>query len=225
LTPRFDDRIGTRVLVCSPVRLHRDGLASGLASSDGAVEVAGVAAGGEACVVAAATEHPDLVVLDCAGEQPTATVRALRGLHPGMHVVVIAPPNSEEALMALAEAGVAAYVTQDDGLADLVVAIRGARQGEAACPARTVAMLLRRVNRLAEARSDGPHVVLTRREIEILRLIDDGLSNKQIGRRLRIELSTVKNHVHHILEKLDVESRSQAAATLRRAGVLDRRMI
>jgi DNA-binding NarL/FixJ family response regulator len=81
--------------------------------------------------------------------------------------------------------------------------------------------LLRHVTNLAAGRAsglDGPH--LTARELEVFRLLQEGLSNKQIASRLHIELPTVKHHVHHILEKLNVARRSEAVALARRTGML-----
>jgi DNA-binding NarL/FixJ family response regulator len=83
--------------------------------------------------------------------------------------------------------------------------------------------LLRRVTALASGRTlDGPASSLTSRELQVVRLIDQGLSNKQIALQLEIELSTVKHHVHHILEKLEVERRGEAVARLRQQGLLQR---
>jgi DNA-binding NarL/FixJ family response regulator len=83
--------------------------------------------------------------------------------------------------------------------------------------------LLRRVTALASGRAVGGQASnLTMRELQVVRLIDQGLSNKQIALQLEIELSTVKHHVHHILEKLEVARRSEAVARLRQNGVLAR---
>jgi DNA-binding NarL/FixJ family response regulator len=98
-------------------------------------------------------------------------------------------------------------LARDAGMADLVRALRGAAE-EAAGSSR------------ADRRGDGPQPRLTAREREIIELIDEGLSNKEIARALSIEVPTVKNHVHHVLEKLGASRRGQAAARLRHSGVL-----
>ena len=92
-------------------------------------------------------------------------------------------------------------------------------RGEAACSPRVAAALLRRVaDRGARARRlDGEFAPLTSRERQIVALIDEGLSNKEIAARLCIELSTVKNHVHNLLEKLGARGRGEAAARVRMA--------
>ena len=85
-------------------------------------------------------------------------------------------------------------------------------------------MLLRHIAKLAADRENGHHLdaaLLTMRELQVVRLIDAGLSNKQIALKLEIELSTVKHHVHNILEKLEVERRGEAVARARAGGLLD----
>jgi len=84
------------------------------------------------------------------------------------------------------------------------------------------AALIRRVASVAGERTVANGTLLTRREREIVRLIGDGLSNKEIARSLQIELATVKNHVHNVLEKLHVGSRTAAVAAARASGELDR---
>jgi len=91
-------------------------------------------------------------------------------------------------------------------------------RGEAVCSPRVAGALLRRIAALAtDGRSDRVPAHLTKREREIMGLIDEGLSNKEIAKRLRIEVATVKNHVHNILEKLQVHRRGEAAARVRAA--------
>jgi DNA-binding NarL/FixJ family response regulator len=100
-----------------------------------------------------------------------------------------------------------------------LTAVLRAVKGEAVCPPRIAAGLFRRVAALSSASSDQASLQsearLTAREAEVLALIDDGLSNKQISRRLYIEVPTVKNHVHSILDKLGARSRGEAAARVR----------
>ena len=117
-------------------------------------------------------------------------------------------------MIAFAEAGVAAYVTLDDPLDTLLRAIRDVALGDATFSPRIAGMVLRRVASLAteRERSSRRVVHLTRREVEILELVGEGLTNKEIAAALSIELPTVKNHVHHILEKLGAGSRARAIA-------------
>jgi DNA-binding NarL/FixJ family response regulator len=101
-----------------------------------------------------------------------------------------------------------------------VTTILSAARGELVCSPKLAGTLLRRVSKLASERSEHGEARLTLRELEVARLLDVGLSNKQISARLGVELPTVKHHVHHILEKLGVQRRSAAVARLREQGVL-----
>jgi two-component system, NarL family, nitrate/nitrite response regulator NarL len=199
-------------MVCSPVRLYRDGLVEALRRTGQLVVVGATVAA--RLPSAAAEAGPDLVVVDASERDTTATIQSLHAVCPDVRVIVLAAPDSEETLMSLAEAGVAAYITRDQPLEELLETIRAALRGEAVCSPRTTAMLLRRVTVLASSLASFDTSSLTRRELEIAELVAAGLSNKQIASRLQIELPTVKNHVHHVLTKLAVERRSQVVARL-----------
>jgi two-component system nitrate/nitrite response regulator NarL len=164
-------------------------------------------------------EAPDVILLDTAPPDADIRIRALLAALPDTRVLALTVPNRESEILAVAEAGIAGFVTSDASVAELVAAIESVARGEALCPPSVVAALMRRLASLARSWAD-PTEPLTIREREILELIDEGLSNKQIAQRLRIELPTVKNHVHHILGKLGVQRRTEAAAIARalRAG-------
>jgi two-component system nitrate/nitrite response regulator NarL len=143
-----------------------------------------------------------------------AIVRAIHVAAPASAVVVLAVPDADGDLLRFAEAGIAGYLTRDGSRADLIAAITSVERGEAACSPRVAAALLERVALLSTepAAADG---TLTAREGEILRLIEAGLSNKEIGSRLFIGVPTVKTHVHNILRKLGATRRGEAAARAR----------
>jgi DNA-binding NarL/FixJ family response regulator len=205
----------TRVLIVSEIRLYREGLAEMLHSEDG-VDVVGTAAGADEAVRALRDGKPDIVLLDMAIPDNAWLVSALVAAVPGTRVVALAVPENEREVLACAEAGVAGYVTREGSVEDLVAAVESVARGEILCSPRMAATLFQRIATLALERSPGSiESRLTSRELEILDLIDQGLSNKEIARRLTIELSTVKNHVHNILEKLNVSRRSEAAARAR----------
>ena len=116
------------------------------------------------------------------------------------------------------EAGAAGYVLKDDSVDDLVERVRGAHAGQVRVSPGIAAALMSRVSEYAQLLDDvetgvGEAADLTPREREILDLIGQGLTNQQIGDLLVIEVGTVKNHVHSILQKLDASSRHEAAAT------------
>jgi DNA-binding NarL/FixJ family response regulator len=101
---------------------------------------------------------------------------------------------------------------------ELAAILCSAGPGELACSPRLAAILFRHVAALARDQGSAQSRLLTPREREILELIDGGLMNKEIASALSIELTTVKNHVHHILEKLGVTRRAAAAAKVRKSG-------
>jgi DNA-binding NarL/FixJ family response regulator len=138
-----------------------------------------------------------------------ATVRALVAAAPDAKIVVTGVPEDETGVVSLVEAGIAGYATAEQPLTDVAAAVVAAAHGELECSARVSAELAKRLAVLAAVRRQSKGHALTPREREIAALIADGLSNKQIARRLSIEPATVKNHVHNILRKLGVSRRDQ----------------
>jgi DNA-binding NarL/FixJ family response regulator len=114
------------------------------------------------------------------------------------------------------QAGVSGYHLRTGSLAGLVQLISSVIAGESLCSPRVAAVLLRRLAVLAaDGRSDSRGLALTQREIQIVHLLELGLSNEQIAAQLCIEVATVKNHVHNLLAKLGVHRRVHAAAVIR----------
>jgi DNA-binding NarL/FixJ family response regulator len=205
-----------RVAIIAGIRLYREGLADVLGRHD-EIEVTGTAADGEVGVATVRALRPDIALLDMAMLDSARTVRAIRETAPGVKVVALAVPETEPHVLACAEAGIAAYVPREGSLDDLVATVRGVVKDEVTCPPRIVAGLFQRVATLAAERRQEPSVArLTSREIDVIKLIDLGLTNREIAERLCIELPTVKNHVHSILEKLNLRRRAEAAAWARR---------
>jgi DNA-binding NarL/FixJ family response regulator len=159
--------------------------------------------------------RPDVVLLDGVGEGRAEAIGTIVAAIPEVRVVAFGVSESESEIIACAEAGVAGLVSREASFADLVATIERVASGETLCSPRVATILLRRLATLAAQRNGKPAAHLTTREHEILGLIDEGLSNKQIARRLHIEVPTVKNHVHNILEKLNVHRRYEAAARMR----------
>jgi two-component system nitrate/nitrite response regulator NarL len=203
-----------RVLIVDDLRLYREGLAHALAQRPH-IRVVGTAARRETALAEVTRLQPTVVLLDMAMSGSIAMVRELRERAPEVKVVALAVAEDDQDVLACAEVGLAGYVPREGSFDDLVSAVESAARGELLCSPRMAAALFRRLATLAEDREPGagvPH--LTAREMEILHLIEDRLSNKQIAGRLCIEVATVKNHVHNILEKLQVRSRDEAAARL-----------
>ncbi len=197
-----------RVFLVADVCVHRDLLAAALAEEDG-IEVAGSAHGDVACM-AVGMSAADVILLDGPTIARPATVRALAATAPGAKIVATGLPEDETGVVDLVEAGIAGYATVEQPLPDVLAAVAAAADGELQCSPRVSAALAERVAALsADHRRGNGSGTLTPREREIAALIADGLSNKQIARRLSIELATVKNHVHNILGKLGVSRRDQ----------------
>jgi DNA-binding NarL/FixJ family response regulator len=205
-----------RIVVVGDIRMYRDGVAAHL-SRDARFSVVATAATRDEAGRCVEEHQPDVVVLDMAlgGSLPTVWDVAHRA--PSARIVALTVPDVEGAVLACVEAGIAGYVSRDGSLADLTAAIESAMRGECVLPPRIAASLVRRVSLLAADRvTEAAAAALTAREQEIVTLIAEGLSNKQIGARLHIELATVKNHVHNILDKLHVRTRADAVTRVHR---------
>jgi DNA-binding NarL/FixJ family response regulator len=215
-----------RGMVAAAVRLYRDGLAQSLAD---AMEVVSVTADAPSTLREAARLSPDVLLLDASMPGALALVNTLAEAAPDTRVVAFAVDDARETeVLACAEAGVAGWVGRDASAEEVVQAVLCAARGELLCSARTAALLSQRLAALARERrapsagAPAPAAQLTPREGEIGTLLCRGASNKQIARTLGLQLATVKNHVHNILEKLGVRSRAEAASVLRDAGEAQR---
>jgi two-component system nitrate/nitrite response regulator NarL len=205
-----DDRI--RIPVAIAVRLYREGLSEMLGRHK-RFEVVALAADAHSALRWSRELQPDIVFLDVSMPDGLRLVYELRIEAPGAAVVATAVAETDGEIVACAEAGVAGFVTRDQSLAQAVDVLESVACGESACSSRTAAALLRRVAVLSAQRElPGPAAGLTTRERQIARLIARGRSNKEIARELCIEISTVKNHVHHMLEKLGVRGRADVGA-------------
>lgn len=205
-----------RTLVAAGVRLYRDGISLSLERSPG-VRVVGTACDAREVLSAVAQSAPDVVLLDVSMPGALQLVHGVCQAGAAVKVVAFAVDDDhEDAVMACVEAGVAGWVGRDGSMDDLARAVLSAARGELQCSARVAALLSNRVAALARTgRGAPPAVQLTPRESEIAELISRGLTNKHIARTLSVQLATVKNHVHHILEKLNVPTRGEAGALLR----------
>jgi DNA-binding NarL/FixJ family response regulator len=204
-----------RVVVVSDTRLLRDGVALALARC-GVLHVVGSADVAEAPALVIA-QRPDAVLLEAGGAGGLELPRLLRDVLPGLHVVVFAIADGDADIVAWAEAGASGYVGRDGSAEDLASAVDGALRGEVFCSARLAGLLFARVAELSGRATPAVETTgLTSREREVVVLVEQGLPNKEIARRLGIGHATVKNHVHRILEKMHARGRGEAAARLRR---------
>lgn len=166
---------------------------------------------------AVAACRPDLLIIDfglCRRQQHADPSERVDVSSLGMKTIVVGVPNREADILACIEGeGASGYLLMDSSLDDLISNIRAVMNGETLCSPRVASLAFDRVSALTrqiESRQVGDRTRLTKRETEIVRLIDEGLTNKEIAAHLHIEVSTVKNHVHNILDKLHLHNRYSA---------------
>jgi len=201
-----------RVLVIDDSRPNREALAQLLAAE--AWTTGAAAVDRRHALDQPRTFTPDVSVLSVADGDGVSIVRLIVAADPDVRVVVVGLDESDAAVLAYAEAGAAGFVMHGTSLADLLEIVGSVARGESPCSPRVAATLLRRLAQLGAEHNgyDRAAASLTAREREILELLAQGRSNKEIAGTLRIELRTVKNHVHNILTKLRVNRRGEAVA-------------
>jgi two-component system nitrate/nitrite response regulator NarL len=202
-----------RVFVASDVRVYREGVSRLIAGED-SFELAGAAATAEAPSRLRDAAQPDVVLIDATRGVNLILAREISSAAGEGQVVALVAPNQDDDLLAWAGAGVSGLLSWEASSRQLVEILRRAAGGETPCSPDVAEALLRRA-REQPGRHFGYQGSLTEREAEIAELVADGLSNKAIAVELSIEVATVKNHVHSVLEKLRVHSRGEAAAKLR----------
>lgn len=193
-----------RVALVVDIGVYRDALARALEGLGFAV-IESAASGGES----------DVALVDVTRARGLETLRELAERAPGVRLVAVAVRDFEPDVLACIEAGAVGYVLRDASLEDLADAVHRAVRDEPLASPHLIATLMRRVAALAANGDRASFGQLTTRELEVVELIEKGLSNKEIAARLSIAVTTVKNHVHSILEKLKVQRRGEAASLVR----------
>jgi two-component system, NarL family, response regulator LiaR len=204
-----------RVLLVDDHAVVREGLRTFLDLQEG-IEVVGEAADGVEGVAAAERLRPDVVLMDLVMPRldGVGAMRELRRRLPGVRVIVLTSFAEDDKLLPAVQAGAAGYLLKNAQPQELARAVRAAHAGEALLDPQVAARLLESI---AQPVAADP---LTRREREVLELIGRGMSNKRIARELGIAEKTVKTHVGHVLAKLGVTDRTQAALHAVRAGLV-----
>jgi two-component system, NarL family, response regulator LiaR len=200
-----------RVLLVDDHAVVREGLRNFLALQDG-LEIVGEAGDGNEAIEQAQRLEPDVILMDLVmpGLDGIGAMRQLRVRSPASRVIVLTSFLEDERVLPAIQAGAAGYLLKNVAPADLARAIRAAHAGEAIIDPTAAARLVHAIADDARPRIEQPER-LTRREHDVLELIARGQSNKRIALELGISEKTVKTHVGHLLAKLGVTDRTQAA--------------
>jgi two-component system, NarL family, response regulator LiaR len=210
-----------RVLVVDDHAVVRQGLRGLLELQDG-IEVAGDASDGDQGVEAATRLRPDVILMDLVmpALDGVAAMRLLRERLPETRVIVLTSFLDDDKLLPALRAGAAGYLLKNAEPQEVVRAVRAAHAGKTVIDSVVAARL---VETLAADDRGDPIDLLTPREREVLVLIGRGYANKRIALELGLAEKTVKTHVGHVLAKLGVSDRTQAAIAAVRAGLVDPR--
>jgi two-component system, NarL family, response regulator LiaR len=206
-----------RVLIADDHAVVRQGLRTFLELQDD-IEVVDDVADGEAALSAVEAHEPDVVLMDLVmptmdGVEATSRIKHDR---PETHVIVLTSFLDDQRVVPAIRAGATSYLLKDVAAPDLVRAIRGARADQAQLHPEVARRLMQQVT---SPRKPDAGAQLTEREREVLRLLAEGRSNKEIARALVVSERTVKGHVSNILGKLGLQDRTQAALYAVRHGL------
>ncbi len=223
-----------RLMVVDDHVLFREGLVS-LISNQPDIEVVGEAGSVKEALDKAPTVNPDIILMDYSmpdGSGVEASLGILAKL-PGVKIIFLTISEGDDHLMEALRSGAKGYLIKNLSVSQLLIALRSVMRGEAAI---SPAMMSRVLEEIAKPRAgslskdaDGgnsvdratsPHTLLTSRELEVLQALAQGESNKQIAARLFISENTVKNHVHNLLDKLNLRNRREAVDFARKYGLL-----
>ncbi|WP_433585268.1 response regulator [Microbacterium hydrocarbonoxydans] len=203
-----------RVLLVDDHPIVRAGVRSLIDRRDD-IAVVGEAASGEEAIALARHLQPDVVLCDLRlgdGLDGVQTTRQLRAEHPAPAVIILTTFDRDAEILGAIEAGAAGYLLKDVAPDEIVQAIRRAASGGL--------VLTPELSERVVAVSRAPRVRLTERELDVLRLLDTGSSNREIAKTLFVTEATVKTHLVHIFEKLGADSRARAIAIARDTGIL-----
>lgn len=207
-----------RILIADDHPVIREGLSAMLSSVEG-FEVVGEAKDGQEVLDLALRLKPDVVLMDLRmpGMDGVQAMRLIHAQCESVRFIILTVYDNDEYIFEGIRAGASAYLLKDVSREELINAIREVHSGQSLLHPRITRKLLERVSSSTEAEQGS---TLTEREIEILRLMANGASNKQIAVRLSISSHTVKTHVSNIYQKLEVNDRAEAVAKAIRKGIL-----
>jgi DNA-binding NarL/FixJ family response regulator len=214
-----------RVIIVDDHELARAGLRSML-SGVSWLQVIGEATDGTHALSVCQLLRPDLVLMDVRmpGPNGIATTRAIKDEHPTTSVVIVTMYDNPEYLLEALKAGAAGYVLKDSTRAELLTTLKRVLNGDSILDGELAARLLRRLASETPRQMAQATQQLTLREREVLRLLAQGQTNREIAGALVVSVGTVKVHVEHIIAKLGVSDRTQAAVRAVALGLLDAKL-
>lgn len=214
-----------RVLICDDHALFRRGLSMVLESEEG-IEVVGEAEDGSDAIAQASELTPDVVLMDV--RMPNVSgieaTRSIAEAVPSAKILVLTVSDEEDDLYDAIKAGATGYLLKEISIEEVATAIRAVMTGQSLISPSMASKLLTEFTSLArkaDERQAVPTPRLTDRELEVLKLVAQGMSNREIAGELYISENTVKNHVRNILEKLHLHSRMEAVVYAVREKLLD----
>lgn len=206
-----------RVVLADDHVMVRQGIRQFL-EEEGEITVVAEAADGEETLRLVARHRPDVVVLDIQmpGMSGMEVAREIRARFPDVRILVLTAYDDDPYILALLRAGADGYILKSAEAEDLVRAVQAVAAGQSALSPEVARKVVQHMT--SEPRASGPSEALTEREVAVLRLTAQGLSNKEIGRRLGISARTVQGHLANIYGKLGVNSRTAAVVEGQRRG-------
>ena len=213
-----------RLIIVDDHTLFREGLAS-IIQLERDIEVSGLAGTVQEAVEVVRQLKPDMVLMDYSLPDGTGAdaTRLVLDEHPDCKVIFLTMSDTDENLFAAIRSGAKGYLVKNMSPSKLVTTIRSVQQGESALSRSMTLRLMEELSRTKEPErlGDSSLAKLTRRELDVLRELATGITNKEIANRLYISENTVKYHVHSILEKLKLPGRRAAAKFAKDHGITD----
>jgi NarL family two-component system response regulator LiaR len=207
-----------RVLIADDHAIVRKGISALLATEPG-IEVVGEAEDGRQAIAEAKRLCPDVILMDLVMPvlDGIAAIQHITAKRPDTSVLVLTSYATDDRIFLAIKAGALGYLLKDSGPRELVEAIRQVHRGEPSLHPLVARKLLQELSQPSEEPPPPPS--LTEREVEVLRLVAQGQSNREIAQELTIKEATVRTHVSNILSKLHLASRTQAALYALREGL------